>query len=88
MQALEVNVLADAAPESEGQKPQQQQEEDTKPNLQADLPAKVDEPGISIPSAQLTLAVPSESTEERSEKPAGQDDQTDGQTDRDAEQTG
>ena len=101
MQALEVNVVANAAPEDSSPEPQQTVE-DAKPDLQADIPANVDEPGISLPSAQLTLSPPSESTvlevsdEERSEQPAGQDDQknyqgadqVDGNADGEKEQAG
>ena len=55
-QAMDVNVLADTAPEDK------EEQDESGLDLQADIPRHVDEQGINIPSAQITLAVPTEST--------------------------
>lgn len=53
---MDVNVLADAAPEDK------EDQDESGLDLQADIPSHVDEQGINMPSAQITLAVPTEST--------------------------
>nr|XP_054765538.1 claspin-like [Lytechinus pictus] len=55
-QVMDVNVLADTAPEGK------EEEDGYGLDLQADIPSQVDEQGINIPSAQIILAVPTEST--------------------------
>ncbi|XP_072177149.1 uncharacterized protein [Diadema setosum] len=76
-QAMDVNVLAEPVPGA-GDSPPEQKAEPEGLDLHADVPVQVDEPGITLPSAQITLAVPSEATlvevaeEERSETQAVQ----------------
>ncbi|XP_071511378.1 uncharacterized protein, partial [Diadema antillarum] len=74
-QAMDVNVLAEPVPGA-GDSPPEQKAEREGLDLHAEVPVKVDEPGIALPSAQITLAVPTEATlmevaeEERSETQA------------------